>query len=67
MTNNNLSTLHLYPKRKNRSSVALNKWQIEEIQKGIDEADRSEFASAKQVTRALKRWTRRTTHVQLCP
>jgi RHH-type transcriptional regulator, rel operon repressor / antitoxin RelB len=42
-----------------REFVALNEWQIEEIRKGIEEADRGEFASDKQVEQSLKRWTRR--------
>jgi predicted transcriptional regulator len=39
--------------------VALNEWQIGEIKKGIDEADRGDFASDKQVQQSVKRWTRR--------
>ncbi|MGD1216145.1 MAG: hypothetical protein ABR861_14285 [Terriglobales bacterium] len=38
--------------------VALDQWQIEEIAKGIDKADRDEFASDKEVEQSLKRWTR---------
>ncbi len=34
----------------------LNEWQIEEIRKGIDEIDRGEFASDKEVQQSLKRW-----------
>ena len=36
----------------------LEQWQIEEIEKGIDEADRGEFASDEEVEEVLKRWTR---------
>jgi RHH-type rel operon transcriptional repressor/antitoxin RelB len=39
--------------------VALNDWQIEEIQKGIAEANRGEFASPAEVARLRKKWTRR--------
>jgi predicted transcriptional regulator len=33
-------------------------WQIEEIKKGLDEADRGEFASDEEVEQVLTRWTR---------
>jgi len=36
----------------------LERWQIEEIEKGIAEADRGEFASDKEVEQSLKRLTR---------
>ncbi|HYK49296.1 MAG TPA: CopG family ribbon-helix-helix protein [Terriglobales bacterium] len=42
-----------------RGFVALNEWQIEEIKKGIQEADRGEFATDAAVEQSLKRWTRR--------
>jgi RHH-type rel operon transcriptional repressor/antitoxin RelB len=42
-----------------REYVALNDWQIEEIKKGLAEADRGEFATEKDVERTLKKWTRR--------
>jgi len=42
-----------------REYVALNDWQIEEIKKGLAEADRGEFASDKDVERTLKKWTHR--------
>jgi RHH-type transcriptional regulator, rel operon repressor / antitoxin RelB len=41
-----------------RESVELEEWQIEEIKKGLDEADRGEFASDEEVEQLLKRWTR---------
>jgi predicted transcriptional regulator len=41
-----------------RESVELEKWQIDEIKKGLDEADRGEFASDTEVEQVLKRWTR---------
>ena len=42
-----------------RDYVALNDWQIEEIQKGIVEANRGDFASPAEVSRIRKKWTRR--------
>jgi len=42
-----------------REYVALNSWQIEEIQKGLAEAARGEFASDDEVKRVAKKWTRR--------
>ncbi len=40
-----------------RESIELEKWQIEEIKKALDEADRGEFASDEEVELVLKRWT----------
>ena len=42
-----------------REYVALNNWQIEETIKALAEADRGDFASDKEVHRALTKWTRR--------
>jgi len=42
-----------------RDYVNLNSWQIEEIHKGLAEADRGEFASGKEVRRVAKKWARR--------
>ena len=42
-----------------RDYLALNRWQIEEVQKGIAEADREEFASDREVKRVMKKWARR--------
>jgi len=42
-----------------REYVALNEWQIEEIKKGLAEADRGEFATKKDVTQVLNKWKRR--------
>ncbi len=42
-----------------REYVNLNEWQIEEIRKGLAEADRGEFASDKDVERVVKKWTSR--------
>jgi RHH-type transcriptional regulator, rel operon repressor / antitoxin RelB len=42
-----------------REYVSLNNWQIEETKKGLEEADRGEFASDKEVRRTLKKWSRR--------
>ena len=35
----------------------LNEWQILEIRKGIEEADRGEFATDEEVRQLLKYWT----------
>ena len=35
----------------------LNDWQIEEIRKGIEEADRGEFANDEEVRQFLRYWT----------
>ncbi len=37
----------------------LERWQIEEIKKGIAEADRGEFASDEEVEQTIRRLTRR--------
>jgi RHH-type rel operon transcriptional repressor/antitoxin RelB len=42
-----------------REYVALNQWQIEEIRKGIEEADRGEFATEREVRQTIKRWAGR--------
>jgi RHH-type rel operon transcriptional repressor/antitoxin RelB len=42
-----------------REYVSLNDWQIEEIKKGVAEADRGEFASDKEMERTIKKWTGR--------
>jgi len=42
-----------------REYVELNEWQIEEIKKGIAEADRGEFASDEDVAKVVKKWARR--------
>jgi predicted transcriptional regulator len=42
-----------------REYVALNNWQIEETIKAVSEADRGDFATNKEVERALTKWTRR--------
>jgi RHH-type rel operon transcriptional repressor/antitoxin RelB len=39
--------------------VALNSWQIEEIQKGLAEAERGQFESESEVKRVAKKWARR--------
>ena len=41
-----------------REYVALNEWQIEEIRKGLAEAERGEFATEKDVTQVLNKWKR---------
>lgn len=42
-----------------REYVALNDWQIEEIKKGVAEAERRDFATDKDLERTLKKWTGR--------
>lgn len=42
-----------------REYVELNEWQIDEIRKGIQEADRGEFADDREVERVVSKWTRR--------
>src|SRR5437660_4571517 len=42
-----------------RQYVAVNEWQIEEISKGMAEADRGEFASDEQVRHTMNKWTGR--------
>jgi RHH-type transcriptional regulator, rel operon repressor / antitoxin RelB len=41
-----------------REYVALNEWQIEEIKKGLREAEQGDFAPDKEVQQSLKKWTR---------
>jgi RHH-type transcriptional regulator, rel operon repressor / antitoxin RelB len=41
-----------------REYVALNEWQIEEIKKGLREAEQGDFATDKEVQQSLKKWTR---------
>ncbi|HLM80627.1 MAG TPA: hypothetical protein VK302_08335 [Terriglobales bacterium] len=45
-------------RKETRELDALARWQIEEIEKAIAEADRGEFASDQEVEEVLKRWTR---------
>jgi predicted transcriptional regulator len=35
----------------------VDRWQTEEIEKGIGEADRGEFATEEEVEQVLRRWT----------
>ena len=42
-----------------RDYVALNSWQIEEIHKGLAEAERGEFAGEGEVRHVAKKWARR--------
>jgi predicted transcriptional regulator len=39
--------------------VSVNEWQINEIKKGLAEADAGDFATEEEVQRVLKKWTRR--------
>jgi hypothetical protein len=46
--------------KETRELSDLERWQIEEIKKGLEEADRGEFASDEEVQQTLKRLTRRS-------
>lgn len=39
--------------------LSLNEWQVQEIQKGLKEADAGDFATDEEVERTIKRLTRR--------
>ena len=39
--------------------VSVNEWQINEIKKGIAEADAGKFATKEEVQRVFKKWTSR--------
>ena len=39
--------------------VSVNEWQINEIKKGLAEADAGDFATEEEVQRVMKKWTRR--------
>jgi RHH-type rel operon transcriptional repressor/antitoxin RelB len=39
--------------------VSVNEWQINEIKKGLAEADAGDFATDEEVQRVMKKWTRR--------
>ena len=42
-----------------REFVSLNEWQIEEIKKGLREADAGNFATDEEVEEVFKKWTKR--------
>ena len=42
-----------------REYVTLNEWQIGEIKRALGEAERSDFASAREVQQRIKKWSRR--------
>ncbi len=42
-----------------REYVSLNEWQIEEIQKGIQEANAGNFATTEEVEETFKKWAKR--------
>jgi RHH-type rel operon transcriptional repressor/antitoxin RelB len=42
-----------------REYVATNEWQIEEIGKALNEADRGDFAGDREVQRVMKKWTKK--------
>jgi RHH-type transcriptional regulator, rel operon repressor / antitoxin RelB len=39
--------------------VSVNEWQINEIKKGLAEADAGDFATEEEVRQVMKKWTRR--------
>jgi predicted transcriptional regulator len=41
-----------------RKLLNLNDWQVEEIRKGIAEADAGDFATSEEVARVVNKWTR---------
>ena len=47
------------PRKTSFEVEELERWQIEQIEKGIAEADRGEIASDEEVEQVLKRWTHR--------
>jgi predicted transcriptional regulator len=42
-----------------REFVALNEWQIDEIKKGLREADAGDFATDEEMEQTVRRWVRR--------
>jgi len=42
-----------------REYVSLNEWQIDEIKKGLQEADQGDFSSEKEIRNAVNKWKRR--------
>jgi RHH-type rel operon transcriptional repressor/antitoxin RelB len=42
-----------------REYVSVNEWQIAQIKKGIEQADRGEFATEAEVKRVRNKWARR--------
>jgi len=39
-----------------RDYVAVNEWQIKEIRKALEEAEREDFAKEQQVRRTVRKW-----------
>ncbi len=37
--------------------IDINEWQVQEIQEAIEEADRGDFATEKEVTNVFDKWT----------
>jgi len=50
----------MYPIQKLQEDIQLEQWQFEEIRKGLDEADRGEFADQQEVEQVLRKWSRQT-------
>jgi len=42
-----------------REYVSVNEWQIAQIKKGIEQAERGEFATEEEVQRVRNKWARR--------
>lgn len=47
------------PEKETPEMSDLERWQIEEIEKALAEADRGNFASDEEVQRVMKKWTHR--------
>jgi RHH-type transcriptional regulator, rel operon repressor / antitoxin RelB len=41
-----------------REYVSVNEWQVEEIKKGLEEADHEDFASDHEIRRVLSKWAK---------
>ena len=47
------------PRRRLRAHLSVRAWQIDEIKRGLVEADEGDFATQKEVRRILEKWTGR--------
>ena len=43
-----------------QNDIALNEWQIEEIRKGVAEAERGDCASDEELEQTIEKWIRQT-------
>jgi RHH-type transcriptional regulator, rel operon repressor / antitoxin RelB len=41
-----------------QTPTPLNEWQVREIERGLEEADRGEFATDEEVARTFNKWSR---------